>query len=184
MEIVCACLSSHSISHNLELLYALLYKQKVFQELSKIEIFGNVVVEILDVVGHFSNVLETEKKKYEENSEHWDVELVKEILSTAIHRGGSYMNAAPSLGSESKYIYEEEENPETFFIPFVWELIYDCTSDFHWSTDHIILFNPVSSLDRSSDSDTSITRNSSLVSVDSLDELVISDISTPSMYNV
>ena len=50
-------------------------------------LIADVVAGIMAVVVHFSKVLETEKAKNEEETGfHWDVDVVREILATAVHR--------------------------------------------------------------------------------------------------
>lgn len=44
---------------------------------------------------------------------------------------------------ELKFKYVEEEQPEEFFIPYVWSLVYK-SSTLYWNPDHIQLFHPES----------------------------------------
>lgn len=44
---------------------------------------------------------------------------------------------------ELKFKYVEEEQPEEFFIPYVWSLVYK-SSTLYWNADHIQLFHPES----------------------------------------
>ena len=39
-----------------------------------------------------------------------------------------------------KYIYEEVENPESFFLPYIWSMTYDSTPDIWWDANRILLF--------------------------------------------
>lgn len=38
--------------------------------------------------------------------------------------------------------YVEDEQPEDFFIPYIWSLVFRCSNIF-WSSQNIVLFNPV-----------------------------------------
>ena len=46
--------------------------------------------------------------------------------------------------AELKFKYVEENEPEEFFIPYVWTLVYN-SSGLYWNPDHIALFDPTRS---------------------------------------
>lgn len=82
-------------------------------------------------------------------------ECVSMLASTATSSGAALLHArqrgqADPSGKnspqdddeEASYRYEEEAEPEQFFIPYIWKLIYEQTPDFCWKVDKITLFVP------------------------------------------
>ncbi len=42
---------------------------------------------------------------------------------------------------ELRFRYVEDDQPEEFFIPYIWSLVYR-SSDIYWNSQNILLFNP------------------------------------------
>ena len=60
----------------------------------------------------------------------------------AMHQHGneSVYSSRTMVANIEKYMYEEVENPENFFLPYVWSMIYDTTPDIWWDSRRILLF--------------------------------------------
>ena len=66
-------------------------------------------------------------------------------LNTGFARyfNGTFLFLSLQKFPELKFKYVEEEQPEEFFIPYVWSLVYK-SSTLYWNPDHIQLFHPES----------------------------------------
>jgi len=63
------------------------------------------------------------------------------VLRHVIMRIYRSLRFSPQKFPELKFKYVEEEQPEEFFIPYVWSLVYK-SSTLYWNPDHIQLFHP------------------------------------------
>jgi len=131
LEIVNSCLV-HQTQHNPNLIYALLYKRELFEAAGLNPAFSDLAANLLAVVVHMGSRLE---QVQERKGRSLTVEEVQEV----VRQGASQfpkdrLNRLPDL----KFKYVEEEEPEEFFIPYVWTL---ATQRMHWSGDNMRLFS-------------------------------------------
>ena len=89
----------------------------------------------------------------------WSSEVVMGILEGAHRQWYKQRNATmlepgnlDDLGKDTvlfgnKYAYEEVENPESFFLPYIWSMVYDHTPDLWWNSEKIVLFPVTSATD-------------------------------------
>ncbi|KAK0175449.1 hypothetical protein PV327_009197 [Microctonus hyperodae] len=130
LEIINSCLT-HRLAHNPNLIYTLLYKKDIFQLFRTHSAFQDVIQNIYSVINFFSFKLEQNDQSQIG---------VSQVLA-AIQQGTTQwpkdrLRKFPEL----KFRYVEEEQPEEFFIPYVWSVV--CESALlHWSAENIKLFS-------------------------------------------
>lgn len=130
LEIINSCLSN-SLHHNPNLVYALLYKRELFEQFRTHPSFQDIMQNLDTVIGFFSHRLE-------QAGSDLSVERVQEVI----------MKGAQALPTdrltkfpELKFKYVEEDQPEDFFIPYVWSLVFNSGVGLHWSPQGIELFS-------------------------------------------
>lgn len=130
LEIVNSCLV-HQTQHNPNLIYALLYKRELFELAAQNPAFSDLTANLLVVVVHMGSRLE---QVQERKGRGLTVEEVQEVVRQgAAQFPRDRLNRLPEL----KFKYVEEEEPEDFFIPYVWTL---ATQKMYWSSDNMKLF--------------------------------------------
>ncbi|XP_051961999.1 LOW QUALITY PROTEIN: dymeclin-like [Xyrauchen texanus] len=130
LEIINSCLSN-SLHHNPNLLYALLYKRELFEQFRSHPSFQDIMQNLDTVIGFFS-------QRLEQAGSDLSVERVQEvIMKGAVALPKDRLKKFPEL----KFKYVEEEQPEDFFIPYVWSLVFNSGVGLHWNSQGIELFN-------------------------------------------
>ncbi|XP_044139378.1 dymeclin [Bufo gargarizans] len=129
LEIINSCLSN-SLHHNPNLVYALLYKRELFEQFRSHPSFQDIMQNIDMVIGFFSSRLE-------QAGSDLSVERVLEVIKQgAVALPKDRLRKFPEL----KFKYVEEEQPEEFFIPYVWSLVYNSAVGLYWNPQDIQLF--------------------------------------------
>ncbi|XP_075697034.1 dymeclin isoform X3 [Rhinoderma darwinii] len=129
LEIINSCLSN-SLHHNPNLVYALLYKRELFEQFRSHPSFQDIMQNIDMVIGYFSSRLELAGSDL-------SVERVLEVIKQgAVALPKDRLRKFPEL----KFKYVEEEQPEEFFIPYVWSLVYNSGVGLYWNPQDIQLF--------------------------------------------
>ncbi|XP_064032502.1 dymeclin isoform X1 [Pogoniulus pusillus] len=129
LEIINSCLTN-SLHHNPNLVYALLYKRDLFEQFRTHPSFQDIMQNIDLVISFFSSRLEQAGAEL-------SVERVLEIIKQgAIALPKDRLRKFPEL----KFKYVEEEQPEEFFIPYVWSLVYNSAVALYWNPHDIQLF--------------------------------------------
>nr|XP_020456578.1 dymeclin [Monopterus albus] len=130
LEIINSCLCN-SLHHNPNLVYALLYKRELFEQFRMHPSFQDIMQNLDTVIGFFS-------QRLEQAGSDLSVERVQEVI----------MKGAQALPKdrlkkfpELKFKYVEEDQPEDFFIPYVWSLVFSSGVGLHWSPHGIELFS-------------------------------------------
>uniref|UniRef100_A0A8C6KBU4 Dymeclin n=1 Tax=Nothobranchius furzeri TaxID=105023 RepID=A0A8C6KBU4_NOTFU len=130
LEIINSCLCN-SLHHNPNLVYALLYKRELFEQFRTHPSFQDIMQNVDTVIGFFS-------QRLEQAGSDLSVERVQEVI----------MKGAQALPKdrlkkfpELKFKYVEEDQPEDFFIPYVWSLVYNAAVGLYWSPHEIELFS-------------------------------------------
>lgn len=130
LEIINSCLAN-SLHHNPNLVYALLYKRELFEQFRTHPSFQDIMQNLDMVIGFFS-------QRLEQAGSDLSVERVQEVI----------MKGAQALPKdrlkkfpELKFKYVEEDQPEDFFIPYVWSLVFNSGVGLHWSPQGIELFS-------------------------------------------
>ncbi|XP_013773357.1 dymeclin-like [Limulus polyphemus] len=130
LEILNSCLT-HQLGHNPNLIYTLLYKRHVFEAFRTHPTFQDIIQNLETVLTYFSARLDAVDANLTVS------EVYEVIQEASLQWPRDKLKKFPEL----KFKYVEEEQPEEFFIPYVWSLVYHY-SDLYWNTHNIILFNP------------------------------------------
>ncbi|KAM9540278.1 dymeclin [Salvelinus alpinus] len=130
LEIINSCLSN-SLHHNHNLVYALLYKRELFEQFRTHPSFQDIMQNLDTVIGFFSQRLEAAGTDL-------SVERVQEVIMKGAQ---ALPNDRLKKFPELKFKYVEEDQPEDFFIPYVWSLVFNSGVGLHWSTTNIQLFS-------------------------------------------
>uniref|UniRef100_A0A8C0SLN1 Dymeclin n=1 Tax=Canis lupus familiaris TaxID=9615 RepID=A0A8C0SLN1_CANLF len=129
LEIINSCLTN-SLHHNPNLVYALLYKRDLFEQFRTHPSFQDIMQNIDLVITFFSSRLLQAGAEL-------SVERVLEIIKQgAVALPKDRLKKFPEL----KFKYVEEEQPEEFFIPYVWSLVYNSAVGLYWKPQDIQLF--------------------------------------------
>ncbi|KAM4809288.1 dymeclin [Rhinophrynus dorsalis] len=129
LEIINSCLTN-SLHHNPNMVYALLYKRELFEQFRSHPSFQDIMQNIDMVISFFSSRLE-------QAGADLSVERVLEVIKQgAVALPKDRLRKFPEL----KFKYVEEEQPEEFFIPYVWSLVYHAGVGLYWSPQDIQLF--------------------------------------------
>ncbi|XP_062828635.1 dymeclin isoform X2 [Anolis carolinensis] len=129
LEIINSCLTN-SLHHNPNLVYALLYKRDLFEQFRTHPSFQDIMQNIDLVISFFSS-------RIEQAGSELSVERVLEIIKQgAVALPKDRLRKFPEL----KFKYVEEEQPEEFFIPYVWSLVYNSATGLYWNPQSIQLF--------------------------------------------
>ncbi|XP_020287424.1 dymeclin isoform X2 [Pseudomyrmex gracilis] len=130
LEIINSCLT-HRLAHNPNLIYTLLYKKDVFQPFRMHPAFQDIVQNIDSVINFFSYKLEQKDQSQIG---------VSQVLATIQQGTSEWPQDRLRKFPELKFKYVEEEQPEEFFIPYVWGVVRQAAL-LHWSAENIKLFS-------------------------------------------
>jgi len=116
LEIINSCFS-HQIQNNPNLVYAVLYKREMFEMYSKNPAFQDLLENIQSVLVYMSSRVD------QENENRGGYTLTVQEVQDIVREGCKQFprESLKSLG-ELKFKYVEEEEPEEFFIPYIWGL--------------------------------------------------------------
>ncbi|XP_072849047.2 dymeclin isoform X1 [Pogona vitticeps] len=129
LEIINSCFTN-SLHHNPNLVYALLYKRDLFEQFRTHPSFQDIMQNIDLVISFFSS-------RIEQAGAELSVERVLEIIKQgAVALPKDRLRKFPEL----KFKYVEEEQPEEFFIPYVWSLVYNSAVALYWRPQDVQLF--------------------------------------------
>lgn len=131
LEIINSCVTN-TLHHNPNLVYTLLHRRELFAQFRTHPTFHDIIQNIDTVLAFFSARLE----------QHPDQTLSVGVVLDVIKQGTlQWPRDRLKKFPELKFKYVEEEQPEEFFIPYVWSLVYK-SSTLYWNPDHIQLFRP------------------------------------------
>ncbi|MCJ8741199.1 hypothetical protein PDJAM_G00067960 [Pangasius djambal] len=130
LEIINSCLCN-SLHHNPNLVYALLYKREMFEQFRSHPSFQDIMQNLDTVIGFFS-------QRLEQAGSDLSVERVQEVIKKgAVALPKDRLKKFPEL----KFKYVEEDQPEDFFIPYVWSLVFNSGVGLYWNSQGIELFS-------------------------------------------
>ncbi|XP_066270653.1 dymeclin-like [Branchiostoma lanceolatum] len=131
LEIINSCLTS-LLQHNPHLVYALLHKRHLFEQFRTHHTFQDIIQNIDTVITYFNSKMEQCPTRPSEPHE------VLEVIEMGARQWPrDRLKKFPEL----RFKYVEEEQPEEFFIPYVWSLVFQ-KSRLHWDPNSIQLFVP------------------------------------------
>lgn len=123
------------LKSNPDLVYTLLYKRGVFTNLiSSHQSFYNMVIDIERILTFFYNRIESFQRQM-------SAEEIIGLIKEASHEWVSLNQNNTDSNSRLLFHYVEDDQPEEFFIPYIWTRIY-YSSGIVWNAKRIVLFNP------------------------------------------
>ncbi|GFT49494.1 dymeclin, partial [Nephila pilipes] len=130
LEILNSCLT-FQLRNNINLLYTILYKKDIFSMFRSNANFQDIMQNIDIVLMFFSPHLESMEQNVSV------LEVTEIIKSVSLQWSKEKMKKLPEL----KFKYVEEGQPEDFFIPYLWSVVFH-SSDIYWNSKNILIFNP------------------------------------------
>eukprot|EP00794_Sanderia_malayensis_P019458 gene19458-21381_t len=129
LEILNSCIMT-SLKENPNIIYALLHEKETFDELEKHPKFQDILFNINLVLIYFNQRIECRP------DETLSVEKVHEVIRKEIMNvPHDHFKKFPEL----RFKYMEEDEPEEFFVPYVWSVVYKSSCLF-WDLNKIALF--------------------------------------------
>ncbi|CAH1789250.1 unnamed protein product [Owenia fusiformis] len=129
LEIINSCLCN-SLHHNPNLIYTLMYQKDLFIPFRTHPTFQDIIQNIDTVLAYFSN-------KIEQHDKNLSVPEVQDIIQQGAQQ---FRKDRLKKFPELKFKYVEEDQPEEFFIPYVWSLVYH-SSNLYFNPSKIQLFS-------------------------------------------
>lgn len=152
LGVVSSCLKPSLLPRNPQLIYSLLYRADTFAALQRHEAFAHQVnnYSVWSTLSRFQAHVESKTTPEETFDVHTVLELITaecvsmlaSSASVASRHGARQAGATQPVDEEASYRYEEEVDPEQFFIPYIWKLVYEQTAEFCWRGEKITLFTP------------------------------------------
>ncbi|XP_043695476.1 dymeclin-like [Telopea speciosissima] len=130
LEILNAILS-YSLPRNPEVVYAIMHRQEVFQPYKNHPRFNELLENIYTVLDFFNSRMDAQSMDGE-----WSVEKVLQVI---IINCRSWRGEGIKMFNQLRFTYEQENHPEEFFIPYVWQLVLS-HSGFNFNPSAINLF--------------------------------------------
>lgn len=125
LEILNSCLSTQ-LANNPNLIYTLLYNRHMFESFKDNVVFQDIIFNINIIIKYFSQLLTDKSQQYEVDAH----QVLLVIQQGAKNWPKEKLTKFPDL----KFKYVEEDQPEDFFIPYVWALVSQ-QSVLHWTND-------------------------------------------------
>lgn len=127
LEIINSCLTNH-LHHNSDLIYSILYNKSLYSQFRSHPTFQEVIQNIDTIITSFSHEIE--------NVEDKSIDNIKAIIEINANK---FSRDRFRIFPELKFKYVEEDQPEEFFVPYVWSLVYKF-SNLYWIDHTIKLF--------------------------------------------
>lgn len=124
---------ANQLVHNSDFIYTLLYKRNVFSSLmSSHQSFYNMVINVERILTFFYNEIES-----------YDHSLSEDEIKSLIQASSQGWNIGQEKDTNARLLfhYVEDEQPEEFFIPYIWTRIF-YASGIPWNSKRVVLFNP------------------------------------------
>ncbi|KAJ3649162.1 hypothetical protein Zmor_020918 [Zophobas morio] len=126
LEIFNSCLSNQLVN-NPNLVYTLLYNKHIFEPFKENVAFQDIIQNIDIIIQYFSTLLDDKTQHNEVDA----YQVLNVIQQGAKRWPKDKLKKFPDL----KFKYVEEDQPEEFFIPYVWTLVSQ-QSILHWTNDN------------------------------------------------
>ncbi|XP_077245406.1 uncharacterized protein LOC143885223 [Tasmannia lanceolata] len=130
LEILNAILT-YALPRNPEFVYAIMHRQEVFQPFKNHPRFNELLENIYMVLDFFNSGMDAHQMEGE-----WSV---AKVLRVIIINCRSWRGDGMKMFTQLRFTYEQENHPEEFFIPYVWQLVLSC-SGFSFNPGAINLF--------------------------------------------
>ncbi|EEY58736.1 dymeclin, putative [Phytophthora infestans T30-4] len=151
LGVISSCLKARQLPRNPQLIYSLLHRADTFAALQQHSEFAAHVNNgpVWSTLARFQAVVDAKTSP----DDVLDTDMVLDIIrgecvsllaaSSARSWTGDASKSKTSLDDDdASYRYEEEVDPEQFFVPHIWKLVQEQTPDFCWKVDKITLFVP------------------------------------------
>lgn len=151
LGVVSSCLKAKLLPRNPQLISSLLHRADTLAALQQHSEFASHVNNgpVWSTLARFQAVVDAKTSP----DDVLDADMVLEIIrgecvsllaasSAGSRTGGATKSKASVDDDDASYRYEEEADPEQFFVPYIWKLIQEQTPDFCWKVDKITLFVP------------------------------------------
>ncbi|CAI5721626.1 unnamed protein product [Peronospora effusa] len=151
LGVVSSCLKAKLLPRNPQLIYSVLHRADTFAALQQHPEFAAHVHNgpVWSTLARFQAVVDAKTSP----DDVLDADMVLNIIrgecvsllaaSSAGSRAGDCTNARRLVDDDdTSYRYEEESDPEQFFVPYIWKHIQEQTPDCCWKVDKITLFVP------------------------------------------
>eukprot|EP01135_Chromosphaera_perkinsii_P000402 Nk52_evm49s78 gene=Nk52_evmTU49s78 len=106
-----------NLKNNPHLIYTLLYQRESFLEMAKYPKFSELASSITKILSYFNNNVEKDKKN------HW-MYTYDDVISSIEVAAKEYPSDNLKPNRNLKFMYEEEQFPEEFFVPYAWALVF------------------------------------------------------------
>ncbi|KAK1265782.1 hypothetical protein QJS04_geneDACA023212 [Acorus gramineus] len=130
LEIINAILT-YALPRNPEVIYAIMHRQEVFQPFKNHPRFNELLENIYMVLDFFNSRMDMQQTDGE-----WSVDKVLQVI---IVNCRSWRGDGMKMFTQLKFTYEQENHPEEFFIPYIWQLVLS-HGGFSFNLDAINLF--------------------------------------------
>ncbi|KAF8369494.1 hypothetical protein HHK36_032488 [Tetracentron sinense] len=114
LEILNAILT-YALPRNPEVVYAIMHRQEVFEPFKNHPRFNELLENIYTVLDFFNSRMDAQRMDGE-----WSVEKVLQVI---IMNCRSWRGEGMKMFTQLRFTYEQENHPEEFFIPYVWQLV-------------------------------------------------------------
>ncbi|KAI3847017.1 hypothetical protein MKW92_029432 [Papaver armeniacum] len=131
LEILNAILT-YALPRNPEVVYAMMHRQEVFEPFRNHPRFNELLENIYTVLDFFNSRMDAQRTEGGE----WSVEKVLQVI---IINCRSWRSEGMKMFNQLRFTYEQENHPEEFFIPYVWQLVLS-GSTFSFNPAAIYLF--------------------------------------------
>jgi hypothetical protein len=137
------CLSPKNIDKNLRLVYALLYQQQEFSALIEKPTLSSLKGDLIRV----EMIIKLSSKIVHEDGDARTAPKAFKALETNLDKLKAVSDS--NLEADFTFSYEEEADPEVFFVPYIWEVVVCVVtaSTIDWDTDRIQVFPLLDDLD-------------------------------------
>ncbi|GAX25400.1 hypothetical protein FisN_5Lh500 [Fistulifera solaris] len=139
LQVIRHCVGSKNIDRNLHLIYALVYHQTDFKKVFT----SNGCPFRKSEYSSIQKVIDAAKRIIDEGD---DARTAAKALKVLLDHTETLKQVATDSkrrsSTEDLFTYEEESDPEVFFVPYVWEIIVSVvtSSSIEWDTDKIKVF--------------------------------------------
>ncbi|XP_042065374.1 dymeclin-like isoform X1 [Salvia splendens] len=130
LEILNAILT-YALPRNPEVVYAIMHRQEVFLPFKTHPPFNELLENVYNVLDFFNSRIDAQKLDGE-----WSVEKVLQLI---IDYSRAWRGDGMKTFTQLRFTYEQESNPEEFFIPYVWQMVVS-HSGFAFTASSINLF--------------------------------------------
>eukprot|EP00667_Euglena_gracilis_P003946 EG_transcript_3959 len=133
LQCINACIT-HTLPGNLYLVYELIHQKLPLQPLAVYPKLADLVHNVQKVLQHFEEQISSRIVSSEEQD--FSIADILRLLAEGLE---GWKGDGLKVFNETKFKYEEEANPEEFFIPYVWDLVV-----FHVNRHPARLWDPAS----------------------------------------